>query len=80
MWANLPFAADLVTFTEEILNGKLHVLCSAIDKWSSGKVKLSLTSCLSLDGNFQLKVSLIRKTDISILVSIYTTVHLQIKL
>ena len=24
-----PFCADLVTFTEEILNGKLHFLCSA---------------------------------------------------
>ena len=30
MWPNLPFSADLVTFTEEILNGKLHFLCSGI--------------------------------------------------
>ena len=30
MWPN-PFPADLVTFTEEILSGKLHFL-------SSGKV------------------------------------------
>ena len=28
MWPNLQFPADLVTFTEEILNGKLHFLCS----------------------------------------------------
>ena len=28
MWPNPPFPADLVTFTEEILNGKLHFLCS----------------------------------------------------
>ena len=28
MWPNLEFPADLVTFTEETLNGKLHVLCS----------------------------------------------------
>ena len=28
MWLNTQFPADLVTFTEEILNGKLHVLCS----------------------------------------------------
>ena len=28
MWANPQFAADLVTFTEEILYGKLHFLCS----------------------------------------------------
>ena len=28
MWPNPPFAPDLVTFTEEILNGKLCFLCS----------------------------------------------------
>ena len=28
MWPNLQFPADLVTSTEEILNGKLHFLCS----------------------------------------------------
>ena len=28
MWPNPQFAADLVTFTEEILYGKLHFLCS----------------------------------------------------
>ena len=28
MWPNPQFSADLVTFTEEILNGKLHFLCS----------------------------------------------------
>ena len=28
MWPN-PFPADLATFTEEILNGKLDFLCSA---------------------------------------------------
>ena len=28
MWPNLQFRTDLVTFTEEILNGKLHFLCS----------------------------------------------------
>ena len=27
MWPNLQETADLVTFTEEILNGKLHFLC-----------------------------------------------------
>ena len=30
MWPNPSIAADLVTFTEEILNGKLDFLCSAI--------------------------------------------------
>ena len=28
MWPNPQFEADLVTFTEETLNGKLHLLCS----------------------------------------------------
>ena len=28
----MQFPADLVIFTEEILNGKLHFLCSEIDK------------------------------------------------
>ena len=28
MWSNPQFPANLVTFTEEILNGKLHFLCS----------------------------------------------------
>ena len=28
MWTNPQFPADLVTFTEEILNGKIHFLCS----------------------------------------------------
>ena len=27
MWPNLQETADLVTFTEKILNGKLHFLC-----------------------------------------------------
>ena len=28
MCPNAQFPVDLITFTEEILNGKLHVLCS----------------------------------------------------
>ena len=28
MWPNPQFSADLVTFAEEILNEKLHFLCS----------------------------------------------------
>ena len=30
MWPNLQKTVDLVTFTEEILNRKLHFLCSEI--------------------------------------------------
>ena len=33
MWSNPQFPVDLVKFTEEILNGKLHFLCR--DKTSS---------------------------------------------
>ena len=28
MWPNPQFPADFATFTEEILNGKFHLLCS----------------------------------------------------
>ena len=38
MWPNPRETADLVTFTEEILNGKLHFLCSA---WPSMQFRLS---------------------------------------
>ena len=31
MWPNPQESADLVTFTEEILNRKLHFLCSEKD-------------------------------------------------
>ena len=30
MWPNPQLAASLVTFTEEIVNGKLHFLCSVL--------------------------------------------------
>ena len=30
MSPNLQILADLITFTEEILNGKLHFLCSGV--------------------------------------------------
>ena len=33
MWLNPRETADLVTFTEEIPNGKLHFLCSDDDEW-----------------------------------------------
>ena len=35
MWPNLQFPTDLVTFTEEILNGKLHFLRCASSEWRS---------------------------------------------
>ena len=33
MWPNPQFPAGLVTFTEEILNGKPHFLCSDKDEF-----------------------------------------------
>ena len=32
MWPNPQFSANLITFAEEILNGELQFLCSAIYK------------------------------------------------
>ena len=37
MWPNPD--ADFVTFTEEILNGKLHFLCSVMDFLESGIIQ-----------------------------------------
>ena len=37
MWPNPQFYADLVIFTKEILNGKLHFLCSGILVLITGK-------------------------------------------
>ena len=42
MWLNPQGTVDLVTFTEEILNGKLHFLYSAIHSYSSFKSKFSI--------------------------------------
>ena len=38
MWANPREPGNLVTFTEEILNGKLHFSCSVsvMEIWHSG--------------------------------------------
>ena len=35
MWSNLQETADLATFTEEIVIGKLHILTSAVIAWRS---------------------------------------------
>ena len=31
MWLNPQFPTDLLTFTEEIFNGKLHFVCNVVD-------------------------------------------------
>ena len=49
MWPNTQETADLVTFTEKILDGKLHFLCSAkkysysaINIWSKGNIAINI--------------------------------------
>ena len=37
MRPNPQVPADLVTFTEEILNGKLHFLCNVKQNWARAK-------------------------------------------
>ena len=44
MWPNPQFPADLVTFTEETNNGKLHFLCS--DKYTECLVYVQFTICV----------------------------------
>ena len=39
MYSNLQFPADLVIFTEEILNGKVNFLCNEIAKFSWKKIE-----------------------------------------
>ena len=39
MWPISQFPADLVTFTEETVNGKLHFLCSERDFYLHGILK-----------------------------------------
>ena len=53
MWPNSPQTADLVTFTEEILNGKFHFLCS-------DKLRIKLIISIILMQNFWLKLLLPR--------------------
>ena len=49
MWPNPQETADLVTFTEEILNGKLHFLCSVIcNNSNNNRKKTMLTNSLSV--------------------------------
>ena len=50
MWPNPQFPADLVTFTEEIFNGKLHFLCRVSCRplaFNLIKERTLLRSCLS---------------------------------
>ena len=41
MWPNPQETADLVTFTEEILNGKFYYLCSGYDTAKKGQASFT---------------------------------------
>ena len=49
MWPNPQKTADLVTFTEEILNGELHFLCSVT--YMEITSKILKTSMIEIYGN-----------------------------
>ena len=53
MWPNPQETEDLVTFTEEILNGKLHFLCS-VTKVNQNRVEelLHITQVKQKDNAF----------------------------
>ena len=40
MWPNPQLLADLVTFTEQILNGRLYFLCSVVKKLVTHKASV----------------------------------------
>ena len=47
MWPNPQFLAELVTLTEEILNGKLHFLCIGDKGEGTDTLYNSYTVCWS---------------------------------
>ena len=57
MRPNPKETADLVTFTEEILNGKLHFLCSGYDLSSSScyptPIEMQIVLYFTLSSNYQ---------------------------
>ena len=58
MWSNPQETADLVTFTEEILNGKLHFLRSDIvisvtRICIQGPILLNIFFCSSFNGDIK---------------------------
>ena len=59
MWPNPQETADLATFTEENLNGKLHFLCS--DMWginhNAGTLILFKPVCKVFSGKYSLNLN-----------------------
>ena len=65
MWPSPQFPADLVTFTEETLNGKLHFLCSAsfanyvvMGSRTSDIVPLLSKGCLDIQATLECRFTL----------------------
>ena len=56
MWPNPQFPEDLVTFTKEILNRKLHFLCSV------RLVRLQISMVVKIDRREKWKVSYMQVT------------------
>ena len=54
MWLSPQFPADLVTFTEEILNGKLYFLYSAPPDMNIDNT-LYITQGITVEGSLQLR-------------------------
>ena len=55
MWPNPQETANLVTFTEEILNGKHHFLCSAMGGHGNF---IRGNKVITLAGNFDIQIKL----------------------
>ena len=47
MWPNLQKTADLATFTQKMLNGKLHFLCIELDFHSSFYSPMNSIECIN---------------------------------
>ena len=56
MWPNSQFPTDLVKFTEDVLNGKLHFLCCA--KFTLNKNICSVNLGIQSQGKYGLEKSL----------------------
>ena len=64
MWPN-PQSADLVTFNEEILNGKLHFLCSVNEILLTYWIVVGGVALFFFFVYFTIFTQIIGKTDIS---------------
>ena len=60
MWPNPQETSDLVTVTEEILNGKLHFLCSVISVSAKNTSSLLAITSLKLTFTSHSTVSIVK--------------------